>query len=101
MSQCCHVREEDTSLAVFHTPGAPAILGSDTSGVAAAFGKAALINDEDWEGSSSPRSCQSERGQAERLADQRAQIVADPVLVPDGTREQTLHAVGPGLSGVF
>ena len=42
--------QENTSLAVFHTPGASAILGGDTSGVASAFGKAALIKDENREG---------------------------------------------------
>jgi len=42
--------KEDTSLAVFHTPGAPAILGGDTSAVASVFGKAAFIKDQDWEG---------------------------------------------------
>ena len=96
------VREEDTDLTVFHTPGAPAILGGHTSRVASALGEAALINDENREGS-----CRLElllwqdRGWAERLADQRPQIVADPIFVPDGTREQTLHAIGPLLSGVL
>lgn len=42
----CDVGEKDADLTVFHTPGAPAILGGDTSGVAAAFGKAAFVNDE-------------------------------------------------------
>jgi len=35
------------------------------------------------------------------LADQRTQIIADAGFVPDGAREQALHAVGPGLPSVF
>src|SRR5207248_3422222 len=43
------VGEKDADLAVFDTPGEPAILGSDASGVAAAFGKAAFVKDQDRE----------------------------------------------------
>jgi hypothetical protein len=35
------------------------------------------------------------------LADQRTQVIADAVLVPDGARQQALHAIGPGEPGVF
>src|SRR5256885_8050080 len=92
MTQLGDQGQEDTGLTVFHTPGAPAILGGHTSGVAAAFGEAGLINDKDWEGGLSSRSLWQDRGRTERLADHRPQIIADPVLVPDGMRAQTLHA---------
>lgn len=35
------------------------------------------------------------------LADQGAQFIADACLVPDGAREQPLHAIRSELSGVF
>ncbi len=35
-----HIGEKDADLAVFHTPGQPAILGADASRVTSAFGKA-------------------------------------------------------------
>jgi hypothetical protein len=35
------------------------------------------------------------------LADQGTQVIADTVLVPDGAREQALHAIGPCLPGLF
>src|SRR5260370_25405333 len=97
MSQRGDKGKEDTDLAVFHTPGAPAILGGDTSGVAAAFGEAAFVNDKhrperlgggtDWH--------QGRRVQA--LADPRTAIVAGPALVPEHNGEETLHSHGPGL----
>ena len=37
------VGEEDAHLAIFHAPGAPAILGPDARRVAPAFGKATFI----------------------------------------------------------
>jgi hypothetical protein len=35
------------------------------------------------------------------LADQRPQIIAHAVFVPDSTREQALHTVGSGLPSLF
>src|SRR5260370_3749282 len=35
------------------------------------------------------------------MADKGAQIIADAFFIPDGSREQALHAIGPGLPGVF
>ncbi len=49
MAQRRDVGEEDSDLAVFHTPGEPAILGSHASGVTPAFGEAAFVNGEDRE----------------------------------------------------
>ena len=40
-------------------------------------------------------------GRGQGLVDQGAQVITHACFVPDGAREQALHAVGPGLSGVF
>jgi hypothetical protein len=83
MTQGGDVREKDAHLAVFHAAGAAAVLGADASRVLALFGKATFVNDEDWERGSSLGLLWQDRGRTERLVDECAQIVADPVLVPD------------------
>src|ERR1700694_4554066 len=35
------------------------------------------------------------------LADERTQIIAHAAFIPDGTREQALHAIGSSLPGMF
>src|SRR5437899_4433524 len=100
MTQRGDIGKEDTNLTVFHTPGAPAILGGDTSGVASTFGKATFVNDEHREGCLVLGAGVHQGRRVQALADQRTQIVADPVFVPDSTREQTLYAIGTSLSGV-
>src|SRR5207237_9544643 len=42
-----------------------------------------------------------EGGWGQGLSDQGAQFITAAVLVPNGAREQTLHAVGLSLPGVF
>jgi hypothetical protein len=49
MAQGGDVGEKDADLAVVDAAGGPAILGLDTSGVRAAFGKAAFIQDQKGE----------------------------------------------------
>ena len=43
------VREKHADLTIFDAPGASAILGSDASGVAPAFGNATFVKDEQRE----------------------------------------------------
>jgi hypothetical protein len=95
------VGKEDAHLAVFDAPGASAILGSDPSRVAATFGKAAFIEHQDGEGRLAGWLLLRGQRRAQAGSDQGAQFVAHRVLVPDGCREQALHAVGTGLPGVF
>src|ERR1700730_9633444 len=69
--------------------------------MAAAFGKAAFIEDE----YRVKRLVHSLGGHQWRrrqgLANQRTQLIAAALLIPDSTGEQALHAVGPQLPGVF
>jgi hypothetical protein len=95
------VGDKDADLAIFHAPGASAILGSDTRGVASAFGEATFVKDEDRKnrfmlgaGGDLGRGMQA-------LRDQRTKIIAHAILVPDGTRKQALHAIGSSLPGMF
>ncbi len=97
MAQRRDVGEEDAHLTVVDLSRRPAILLPDADRVAAAFGKAAFINDEDREG----WLVHSGGGRGQGLADQGAQFITHAGLVPDGTREQALHAVGPQLPSVF
>ena len=97
MAQGRDVGEKNTDLAVLDLSGRPAILGSDARRVAAAFGKAAFIQHEDRERRLVPRRA----GRGQGLVDQGAQVITHACFVPDGAREQALHAVGPSLSGVF
>src|SRR6266852_7829626 len=91
------VGEEDAHLAVFDLSRRPAILLPDAGRVAAAFGKAAFINDEDREG----WLVHSRGKPGQGLADQGAQFITHACFVPDGAREQALHAVRPELPSVF
>lgn len=93
------VGEEDADLAVFHAPRQPAILRRDARGVATPFGEAAFICDEQREGDLLLLPLWYRGAQA--LLDQRPYLIAYGVLVPNGAREQSLHAVGTRLPGVF
>ncbi len=95
------VGEEDADLAVFHAPGEPTILGPDARRVAAALGKAAFIDDQDREGRLAGWLLLRGLWRAQAGRDQGAQVVAHRVLVPDGCREQALHAIRAGLPGLF
>src|SRR5258708_9248237 len=91
------VGEEDAHLAVLHSAGPPAILGTDADGVAPAFRKAAFIQHQDGKG----RGLHWRPRRQQGLADQGTQVIAHGVLVPDGGGEQALDAKGAGLSGLF
>src|SRR6266700_176971 len=95
------VGEEDAHLAVFDAPGAAAILGLHTSGVTAALGKATFIHDQHREGGGRLRRLRGPGRGRERLPEEGAQLIAYPVVIPDGVRQQTLHAVGPQLFGML
>ncbi len=101
MSLRRHVGEEDAHLAVFDASGGAAILWLDASGVAAAFGKATFIHNQHREGRRqlSPLAGQGRRG--ERLPEEGAQLIAHPFVIPDGVREQTLHAIRTAVFGVL
>src|SRR5712692_975034 len=101
MAQGRDVGEKNADLAVLDLSARPAILGSDARRVVAAFGKAAFIQHEDREEPLMIRTSGHEWGRGQGPADQRPQVITHAVLVPDGAREQALHAVGPQLPGVF
>ena len=86
-----HVGEEDAHLAIFDTPADPAVLGRDPSRMAAAFGKAAFIEDEHWVERLVLRRCRHQWRRRQGLANQRTQLIAAALLIPDSTGEQALH----------
>src|SRR5713226_5390950 len=101
MTQGRDVGEKNADLAVLDLSGRPAILGSDARRVAAAFGKAAFIQHEYGEEPLMVRTGRHKWGRGQGPADQRPQVITYAVVVPDGAREQALHAIGPQLPGVF
>ncbi len=101
MAQGRHVGEEDADLTVLHLSGGATILPPDASRVLAPFGEATFIHDQHGEGSLVRSQLGPGRERVQRLLDQAAHLIAHPVLVPDGAREQALHAVGSRLPGVF
>ena len=96
-----HVGQKDADLTVVDLSGRAAILRLDTRRVTATFGEAAFIDDEHWEEWCGLRTRRRDRRRVQGLADQGAQDIAYAVFVPDGTREQALHAIGTGLFGLF
>ena len=98
---CRDIGEEHADLAVFDAPGAAAILRLDTGGVVAAFGKATFIQDPHGQGRRRLSRFAGRGRRAERLAEEGAQFIAHPVVIPDGLREQTLHAVGSEFFGML
>src|SRR5260221_1231279 len=87
--------QKDAHLTVFDLSRRTAILLPDARRVAAAFGKAAFINDEDRE----RRLVHSRDRRGQRLADTSAPFITHPRFVPDGARQPTLHAIWPGEAG--
>ena len=101
MSSCGHVGKEDAHLTVLHPPSRPAVLLLHAGRVAAPFGKAAFIQDQHWEERIGLNSVRLEGRRAQRTPDEGAQIIANPLFLPDGTREQALYAIGSLLFGLF
>src|SRR5947209_2217966 len=101
MTGCGDIAEEDADLAVLHACGDATILSCDASGVAAAFGKAAFIQDEHGEKRLGVCVGRSNGKQLQRLDEEAAQFIAYPLLVPDCVGEQALDAVGMEEAGVF
>ena len=101
MAQDRHVGEEDAHLTVLYLAGGPAVLLLHAGRVAAPFGKATFINDEHGKGGRRLKRRRRLGGGVQGLADKGAQFIAHPVVVPDGSREQALHAIRAELPGVF
>ena len=101
MTQFGDEGKKDADLAVLDAAGASAILGSDPCRVAAAFGKAAFIEDENRIERLVVGGGRKQRRWREGVADQGAHGVADSTLIPDGVGEQALHAVGMLLANLF
>ena len=101
MAQGRHVGEKNAHLTVLYLAGGPAILPPDACRVAPPFGEAAFINDEHRKGGRRLRWGRRLGGGVQGLADKGAQFIAHPVVIPDGSREQALHARGAELTGVF
>ena len=101
MTQRRDVGEKNADLTVFDVPGASAILGGDPGRMATAFGKATFIEDEDRIERLGVGASGNQGRRRERLADEGAQRIAHGLLIPDGAREQALHAGGIGLASVF
>jgi hypothetical protein len=74
-------------------------LRPDPGGVLAAFGQATFIKDED--GEERFWLIGQDGGRLQDLLDKSTQFITNPVLVPDRSREQALHAIGPQLPSVF
>jgi len=101
MTQSGHVGGKHPHLAVFDASGAPAVLRGDARGVASPFGEAAFIKDEHRKGGVRRSVGRLQRWWLQALTNQGAQIIAHAVFIPDGTREQTLHARRTGFSSLF
>src|SRR6266849_1171537 len=84
-----HIVQKHADLAVLGLPCGPTILHLDACRFLATFWKTGFINDENG------------GLLTEMFHHIGAQVVSDPIDVPDGTREQALHAIGRLLSGVL
>ena len=100
-----HVREEDAHLTVLYLSGCTAMLLVDSSRFGAPFGKATFIHDEHGKGSlghiRALLTALQERWWAQAAQNERAHFVANPIFIPDGPREQALHAIGTSLFGML
>jgi len=100
MSQGGHVGEEDANLTIVHLSGRAAILLLDSGRLGAPFGKATFINDVHGIGCLVSNTRTLWR-RVQALQSVRPQLIANPLFIPDGPREQALHAIRTGLLGVF
>lgn len=77
----------------------------DSSRFGAPFGKATFIHDEHGKGSlghiRALLTALQERWWAQAAQNERAHFVANPIFIPDGPREQALHAIGTSLFGML
>jgi hypothetical protein len=97
MAQSSDVAEKDAHLTILDLAAHATILRGHGCGVLSAFGKATFIEHQQGEGSLLRWGVRGEQA----LFDQSAQLIADGVLIPDGLREQALHARGGGFSRLF
>jgi hypothetical protein len=84
-----HVGEKDADLTILDLAGRPTVLHLHARRFAASFGKAGLVNR--YNGLM----------RAQLLEHIATQVVTHQIGIPDATREQTLHAIGSGFSGLF
>jgi hypothetical protein len=84
-----HIGEKDADLTILDVASGPTVLHLHTCRLAAALGKAGLVNAHDG------------IVRAQLLQDIATQVVTHQIGIPNGTGEQTLHARGGGFSGLL
>jgi hypothetical protein len=83
------IREKDAYLTILDLARRSTILEANACRLLPLLGKTGFVDDH------------NSGLVAERLKDVRAQIIAHPIGIPDGSSEQTLHPIRASLSGVF
>ena len=100
-------RSARPNLTILHPSGRTAILGLHPCRIDAPFGHTRLIKNHHRKGRLNPLSRVTGDAQRwherknRRLHQQRADLIANAFIIPDGLREQTLHAIGASLLRVF
>ncbi len=89
MSRRRHIAQKHAHLTVLDLPAGAAVLHLDAGRLAAALGEAALVDH--YNGIA----------RAELLQDVATQVLTHETRIPDGAREQAVHAVRGGFPGVF
>jgi hypothetical protein len=101
VSQGGDIADKDADLTIFHPAGDATILRPHPGGVLAAFGQATFIEGQHREELVGRSLLGQDGRRLQGLLDHGTQFIANPVLVPDRSREQALHAVGPQLPGML
>src|SRR5258708_15767531 len=105
MSLSSDGREEDSHLTVIQLSGRATILYLDPGRVGPPFGKATFINHVHGKGglgSITALLIDPEEGRwVQAVPNVCPQLIADPCLIPDGSRERALHSVGTRFLGLF
>src|SRR6266852_7756663 len=106
MSLSSHVGKEDSYLTVVHLSGRAAILHLDPGRVGSPFGKATdhSITYTGKRTSGTSRLCSPicrREGGLRHCKTYARTSSRTPSRIPDGPREQALHAIGTGLFGMF
>src|SRR5207253_8491582 len=79
----------DADLAIAHIAGGAVVLLADASRMSASLEKAGFVDGH------------GERAAAQLLQHESAHLIAHPIDVPDGRREQALHAIRGGFAGLL
>src|SRR2546421_4375525 len=69
--------------------------------MAAAFGKATFIHDQDGKGRGGLSTLAGQGRRGESVPEEATQLIAHAVVIPDGLGKQTLHGIRTGVFGVF